>query len=446
MIIHMASTRSSTRNKCRSGLPLRTHFVATVAIASSLQFVLVLLSTQLLGAVMGDRIVIAPRHCHGSIRHLHLAVGNTPSASRSMTVSFASTWAFPDRVAPVAGVFVGTTPPPNYGEGDPQNESESASDASRDYIDFLANSEFYPEQEFPITYTILMDHKHPDSDLYHAPFQHHITIGGLEPDTTYYYLPVLGDREKGIDSLEEHARLHLTLSSTRDQLKEQEMQGHPQAVNLQSETKLTQEQKELIEREIPGNDRTRRTTARKQYFEYDESYLARDYDANSAIVEISQGTLLWDKNGRRLSPPPYDPTGIACIDAGKIRSFQTAPDDENPSREDLYPMHFGVIGDMGQFTHSQEVLNHLRDHKKGIRAVVLVGDIAYPEYDGRKWDTFFDFLDDHSNFDEIPLMVAAGNHGASKYSACNFVLLLYETRFLLFLFVFSQSKLICIGV
>lgn len=336
-----------------------------------------------------------------------------------MSVSFASTWAFPDRVAPVSGVFVGKIPPPNYGEEDSQKE----------YIDFLANSEFYPEQEDPITYTMFMDHKDPDSDLYHAPFQHHITIGGLEPDTIYYYLPVLGDREQGINSLEEQARLHLTLSSTRDQLKDQEQQGHQQAVNLQSETKLTQEQKELIEREIPGDDRTRRTTARKQYFEYDEAYLARDYDANSEIVEIPEGTLQWDKNGRRLSPPPYDPTGVACIDAGKVRSFKTAPDDENPSREDLYPIHFGIIGDMGQFEHSQEVLNHLRDHKKGIRAVVLVGDIAYPDFDGRKWDTFFDFLDDHSNFDEIPLMVAAGNHDIDKQYAGNEIFQAYEHRF-----------------
>jgi len=408
MIINMASTQSSTRNKYKKG------------IASSLQFFLVLFSAQLLlGAASRNRVVVAPRHCHGSIRHLHLAVGNAPSASRSMSVSFASTWAFPDRVAPISGVFVGKTPPPNYGEEDSQKE----------YIDFLANSEFYPEQEDPITYTMFMNHKDPDSGLYHAPFQHHITIGGLEPNTIYYYLPVLGDREEGIDSLEEQARLHLTLSSTRDQLKDQEQQGHPQVVNLQSETKLTKEQKELIEREIPGDDRTRRTTARKQYFEYDEAYLARDYDANSEIVEIPEGTLLWDKNGRRLSPPPYDPTGVACIDAGKIRSFETAPDDENPSREDIYPMHFGIIGDMGQFEASKEVLDHLRAHKKGIRAVVLVGDIAYPDFDGRKWDTFFDFLDDHSNFDEIPLMVAAGNHDIDKQYAGIDIFQAYEHRF-----------------
>ncbi len=375
------------------------------AITSTLVLLLALSSSPVCG---NNHIVLAPRHCHGSVRHLHLAVGNAPSAARSMTVSFASTWAFPDRVAPVAGVFVGKTPPPNVYS---QN-SEEADEARHEYSEFLADAEFYPEQEEPITYTILMDHKKADSEKYHAPFQHHITVGGLEPNTNYYYLVVLGDREKGIESLEEHARLHFDLLSAKDQLEDGPEKSH--AIDIQSGTQLTEEQKELIEEAVDGGHRNLQNAYLKQHFEYDEAYLARDYDANSAIIEVSQDAPKWDWNGRRLSPPPYDPTGIACIDAGKIRSFQTAPDDEEPSRDDIYPMHFGVIGDMGQFSHSQEVLNHLRDHRKGIRATLLVGDIAYPDYDGRKWDTFFDFLDDQSDFDEIPLMVAAGNHG--KYS------------------------------
>jgi len=372
------------------------HVKNTISIATIIASALLVLNS-ILPVTAKEHVVIAPRHCHGTVRHLHLAVGNAPSAARSMTVSFASTWAFPDRIAPTAGVFVGTNKP-----GDDDGY----------YKEFLNNATFYPEHEDPITYTILMRHKDPESDKYHAPYQHHITIQGLEPDTTYYYLPVLGDRNEGIDSLEEHARMHFFLSAAKQKLqKNQQQNGNPQAFDLQSETQLTQEQQELIEQKI-GNGNRRTSTIVKQYFEYDQSYLARDYDANSEIVEIDPGTPLWDQNGRRLSPPPYDPTGIACIDAGKIRSFATAPDDENPSAEDLYPMHFGVIGDIGQFEHSQDVLNHLRDHTKGIRAVVLVGDIAYADYDGRKWDTFFDFLDDQSNFDEIPLMIAAGNHGA----------------------------------
>jgi len=417
MAIH--AMHSSNRNIHNSGMRRLRRATLLIAVAA-----LTLLTW--ISRVAANNIVIAPRHCHGSVRHLHLAVGNAPSAARSMTVSFSSTWAFPDRVAPVAGVFVGRVPPRNYGSKDP----EESSYARHDYTEFLANSQFYPEHEDPITYTILMKHNDPESDLYHAPFQHHITIGDLEPDTTYYYLPVLGDREMGIESLETHARLHFGLSSVKDQLQDkQQKHGNPQTMNLQSESQLTDEQKELIEQQITGGHRARRTTTGNQLFEYDDSYLAADYDANSAIVEIPPGTPIWDRNGRRLSPPPYDPTGIACIDAGKIRSFQTAPDDEKPSDENLYPMHFGVIGDIGQFPHSREVLNHMRDHRKGIRAVVLVGDIAYPDFDGRKWDTFFDFLDDESNFDEVPIMVAAGNHDIDKQYAGNEIFLGYEHRF-----------------
>jgi len=403
--------------------------------------------------LVAANIVIAPRHCHGSVRHLHLAVANDPSPSRSMTVSFASTWAFPDRVAPVAGVFVSTTPPPEATAGmDMDNDNDNDNDSSY-YTDFLANSEFYPEHEEPSTYTIYMQHKKPDQGLYYAPFQHHITIGGLEPDTTYYYLPVLGNRETGIDSLEEHARNHFALSSAKSKLNAQQRGENSMTVNIETETKLTKEQKEFIieETENETNDdshsdghhhRSRRYLSKisaQHHFEYDEAYLARDYDANTEIVDVDPSKPLWDANGRRLSPPPYDSTGIACIDAEKIRSFQTAPEEsqattnENGDGDDnsnsLYPMTFGIIGDIGQFEHSQEVLNHIRDHRKGIRAVVLVGDIAYPDYDGRKWDTFFDFLDDQSNFDEIPLMVAAGNHDIDKQYAGNQIFLGYEHRF-----------------
>ena len=410
MTIYATAIRSLPRSGTKRNSVLRTPRVASTQLLAFALALLLALGSSSTFVWGGDHTVIAPRHCHGGVRHLHLAVGNAPSAARSMTVSFASTWAFPDRAAPVAGVFVGKTPPADFHSAKEYSKDVVAS-SHKDYTEFFAHAEFYPEHEDPIEYSIFMDHKRADSDLYHAPFQHHITIGDLEPNTKYYYLPVLGDRQKGIDSLEEDALVHFGLVSARDQLKDLQQEQHQGAVNIQSETQLTKEQQLLIEKTVDDGHRNLETFSRKQHFDYDESYLARDYDANSAIIEISQDAPMWDQNGRRLSPPPYDPTGIACIDAGKIRSFETAPDDIQPKHKDLYPMHFGVIGDIGQFSHSQEVLNHLRDHPKGIKAVVLVGDIAYPDFDGRKWDTFFDFLDDQSNFDEIPLMIAAGNHG-----------------------------------
>jgi hypothetical protein len=368
-----------------------------------------------------QNIVIAPRHCHGGVRHLHLAVGKDPS--RSMTVSFASTWAFPDRVAPIAGVLVGKVPTTDNNNNNDYNDYTTTK--------FLNTSRFVPEIEDPITYTIFMEnHKGNESALYYAPYQHHIMIDGLEPDTSYYYLPVLGNREYGIQSLEKRARLSSIIETKKSETQQQQ---HPHAENIKTEEKLTNEQQQLINEEISNNNNNNNGNKQRQrrrqlsdsmdykstyYSNYDEAYLERDYDTNTETLEVLPGTPMWDTNGRRLSPPPYDPTGIACIDAKRIRKFQTAPEvdtnNNNNKTNTIYPMVFGVIGDIGQFEHSQETLNHMKDHPKGMRAVLLVGDIAYPEFDGRKWDTFFDFLDDQSNFDEIPLMVAAGNHGTQN--------------------------------
>lgn len=303
----------------------------------------------LVGAVLvqllyvNAKINLAPRDCHGKIKHIHLAVG--PDPAHSMTISFATDWAYPGQEAPVAGIRVGTSP--------------------RDLRRFV------PEQEHPLTYNIDLDYRHPEKEAYYAPFQHHVTVDGLEPDTTYYYVAVIGDRKDGIDALASKYK-----------------HGSDQhAENINAEEKIYQEEVEL--RGGPEGDMRHR-------------YLMNYVEENIVLEQPH-----WDEHGRRLAPPPYDPTGIPCIDRHKIRSFRTAPDTE----ETMYPITFGIIGDLGQFEHSQETVEHLRDHLQGIKTVVLVGDIAYPEMNGRKWDTFFDFLDDKSPFAEIPLQIAAGNHG-----------------------------------
>jgi Purple acid Phosphatase, N-terminal domain len=291
------------------------------------------------GGVTHAAVTIAPRFCHGRIKHLHLAVGQDPA--RSMTVSFATDWGYPDRVAHIGAVRLGTSP---------------------DHLD-----RFVGEHESPLTYKIDLYNNRPGKESYHAPFQHHITIDRLEPDTTYYYVPLIGARADGVDAIRN--------------------ESEPHAENIVAENKIKHEDAEL--REGNEDDDRRR-------------YLEDIFEENVELVQPD-----WDEHGRRLAPPPYDPTGIPCIDADKVRSFRTAPDDI----ETMYPMTFGVVGDIGQFDHSRETMEHLRDHLKGIQAVVLVGDIAYPEMDGRKWDTFFDFLDDTSPFDQVPLQIAAGNHG-----------------------------------
>jgi hypothetical protein len=243
-----------------------------------------------------------PRACEGTVKHIHLAVGHDPS--REMTVSFASQWNNPGNEAPIGGVRLGSRP---------------------DKLD-----RFVAEHEYPLQYKAIVEHSsHPD-ELYYSPYQHHITIDGLQPNTTYYYITVVGDRQEGIESLEGV---------------------------------------------IPVN-----------------SFMNQE-DVKSYMR-------------RRLAPPPYDGLSKPCTNSHTIRSFTTAPEGSQS------PVSFAITGDLGQFQHSQETLEHMRRNRNNIDAVILVGDIAYTTGDHRRWDTFFDFLDDYSIFDEVPLQIATGNHGA----------------------------------
>ncbi|KAL3923683.1 MAG: hypothetical protein SGILL_001517 [Bacillariaceae sp.] len=286
-----------------------------------------------------------------------------------MTVSFASAWAFPDRPAPLAGVHIGTSP---------------------DNLD-----RFVPEQEFPLTYTI-DTHPPKPGHYYYAPYQHHITIDGLEPDTAYYYVPVIGTREHY-----QSDPMSLATKPIRESM---------QVENVQVATKIDNNNEEQEDNTKEAEEHDRRMMVQDLLIEFDE-----------------HAAPVFNEHGRRLAPPPYNPSARECIDAHRPRHFKTAPASEQD--ENFYPMIFGLIGDIGQFEHSIETLEHMRSHMQGIQAVVLVGDIAYPGQDGRLWDTFFDFLDDHSCFDEIPLQIAAGNHDIDMQPGRNDIFLAYETRF-----------------
>eukprot|EP00934_Nitzschia_sp_Nitz4_P004694 Nitzschia sp. Nitz4//scaffold71_size96697//58901//60627//NITZ4_004700-RA/size96697-processed-gene-0.114-mRNA-1//1//CDS//3329557262//4684//frame0 len=305
----------------------------------------------LLLAVVGVYgVSVEPRHCRGNVKHLHLSVGKDPATS--MTISWASKWSLPDVEAPIGGVHFGTSP----------------NDLDR----------FVGEQETPLTYVSTLHH-HEDQ-FYYAPFQHHITLDGLEPDTTYYYVAVLGDRSEGIQAL-----------------KDTPLRDHPTqhiGENLTAENEVIYAQQELEEGLEDGLRRKKRLR-------------------------------------RALGPAPYDGHDKKCLEGHKVRSFKTAPLPKNPL--DPQSQHaktiFAIIGDLGQFPHSQETLEHMRDNRDGIDAVHLVGDIAYTEYDHRRWDTFFDFLDDYSVFSEIPLQVAIGNHDIDKQENGKEIFQAYESRF-----------------
>jgi hypothetical protein len=207
---------------------------------------------------------------------------------------------------------------------------------------------FVPEQEYPLQYNTTIHHEHHPNQEYISPFQHHITLGGLKPSTRYYYVAVVGDREAGIEKL-----------------------------------------------------------AATSFGDSHHKYNRSSTEEREGIIHAENNN---DEDGalrlrRRLAPPPYDGSDKPCTDSHKVRSFITAPESSES------PVSFAIVGDLGQFEHSQEILDHIRKTRQNVDAVMLVGDIAYANGNHDQWDTFFDFLDDFSIFDEVPLQVATGNHG-----------------------------------
>jgi hypothetical protein len=136
-----------------------------------------------------------------------------------------------------------------------------------------------------------------------------------------------------------------------------------------------------------------------------------------------------DNERRRLGPPPYDPSEHgSCPNPFAVRSFRTAPK-PGEGQHAGQPVRFAIVGDFGQFQHSMDTLKHLRQHRRGVSAMLLAGDIAYSEFNPQRWDTFFDMLDDFPYIDEVPMMIATGNHDIEKTEHEREIFQAYEMRF-----------------
>ena len=195
------------------------------------------------------------------------------------------------------------------------------------------------------------DESNRTSTVYWSPFYHHVLITGLEPSTKYYYQPVFQANR------EEFQRIYgssLALNSLRN------TDG-----TIQGETK----------RPVPS----KYSPAKNGTIEK-EGFRGRT---------LRRQLLRWG---------PYDGSASACPSKEKIRSFQTAP---SPSSS--VSATFAVLGDLGQFPHSQLTMEGVLHWKEDIDAAILAGDIAYTGEDHRRWDTFLDFLDDYMAFEAIPV-------------------------------------------
>lgn len=223
------------------------------------------------------------------------------------------------------------------------------------------------ETEAAVGYNLTDDLKRKGNygDVYFSPTYHHVTVTGLEPATTYYYKPVI------------HSSLRSF--SKYDIRRPDEM--------LEAFEEFVVEEEGVDDE----NDRRRR-------------YLS--------------GLL------------PYDGTKNGCPSEDKIRTFRTAPAPATGGDDSTYaPVSFAIIGDLGQFPHSEETLARLIRSRDEVDSIILAGDIAYSNMDHRQWDTFFDFLDDYPIADHKPMQVVPGNHDIDKLKESQEIFLGYEHRF-----------------
>lgn len=221
---------------------------------------------------------------------------------------------------------------------------------------------------------------------YWSPYQHHVTITDLKPRTTYYYLAITRH------TLEELLEIQYDLEA-----REEDPEAIAKKVNAAHEAQ------EDAERNSSTDRRMRKARRRNLKYRVEEEVAMLRH--------------------RRLAPPPYDSTQCACPDPFKLRTFKTMA---RPGHG--FPK-LAVIGDIGQFPHSEETWEHLRTHHPDIHSIVLAGDLAYPELDHRRWDTFMDFLDDYPLVENVPMHITPGNHDIGKSENGSAIFQSFETRF-----------------
>ncbi|CAB9522884.1 Zn(2+) purple acid phosphatase [Seminavis robusta] len=228
---------------------------------------------------------------------------------------------------------------------------------------------------------------------YHSPLLHAIRIKDLEPSTTYYYKCTVRKR-------------------------------HDESPLEASETAWALRGNSLKKRKDHSHDHDYMKANQQQ-----EVMRAEEREESSADNDDEP-----DQRSRQLDLDYYDGTQGECPPPNKIRTFQTGPAlgslDQTKKTNNQPSLKFAYIGDIGQFEHSQENIVHLVTHERNnLNAIMLAGDIAYTGYDNRRWDTFFDFMDDFFMVDEIPMQICAGNHDIEKEENSNEIFLAYEHRF-----------------
>lgn len=155
---------------------------------------------------------------------------------------------------------------------------------------------------------------------YFSPHYHHVTITGLKPSTTYFYRPEIHTKLRGFAKYDVRNAEHLMSEN------------------------------ELVEAER-------------------ESYVDEREDVPDDAAE---------RNRYLMSLPAYDGSKLQCPSPDKIRTFTTGPAPTTPGDDStIAPIAIAVVGDLGQFHHSEQTLTSMIRSRHEIDAIILAGDIAY---------------------------------------------------------------------
>jgi acid phosphatase type 7 len=226
------------------------------------------------------------------------------------------------------------------------------------------------EDEPPTGYNLTVTQGGNYGNSYVSPHYHHVVVRNLQPNTTYYYQP----------------QVHYSRAEF-------------------------------------GNY-NRNEKSKNTHFHWNQSdTFASEQEMEQALDRADQKGNKEKDDSQRLLLEAYDGSARDCPSPDRIRSFKTAPKLGSDT------LNLAIIGDLGQFAHSIETLLRLQRDREHVDAILLIGDIAYTEEDHRRWDTFFDFLDDYPVVDRIPLQICPGNHDIDKVKDRSEIFLAYENRF-----------------
>lgn len=104
-------------------------------------------------------------------------------------------------------------------------------------------------------------------------------------------------------------------------------------------------------------------------------------------------------------------------------SFRTAP--SLTTERGLFPYKFAVLGDSGGGKRAMKAFNLISQNRADL--IVNMGDVAYVEGIGEKWDHFFQRQE--AVFSSIPVMPVPGNHDVEPTAVTREIFHHYEHRF-----------------